>query len=486
MKCKKIRWLIGIFMLFFFCFINIPSKQTIISNAKEYHLSNSDIDAKASMFIDASLEFGVPASILMALSIHETNLGTEGVAKSWNNWFGIEATSLYPTPKNHTNRYETYPNATASIRDAARLLGSPKASYKITNIIINNNGLDGAYDKIARSITAHWCVNEPGKPCSYDAQALLDTMEQYDLQKYDDALKRLSIEELKEVINKYYGPNAIPIPGYDGVQSGWDGSYVDPDTSNNVANGVYFNTSYTGDVTQGYLYQKYAGKEMWENMLLDSDEAKASEVVRSILVQGEKLYGDGGLHADDFIWNGTDDEVLPFGPEDVTMPGDYANWKQSMWPNIRLGTSKQTIAKAGCLVTSVAIQIARSGVDTIYGQNFDPGTFVTYLNTKGGFKGANFIWDSPSSSSFAPNFKLVASNKQVSTSDIGATLAEEISKGYYVILRVKYGSDQHWVAVYQASSGNNVSIYDPAGTSNNLWSKYKKRNTWTYSLYKKG
>lgn len=308
MKKTKKYWLcIVVFTLL--CSSLFPSSKTTVSSAKTYQISTSDIDAKASMFVDASLEFGVPASILISLSIHETSLGTTGVGKSLNNWFGMMATSLYPTDPSYTGRFEKYPNATASIRDAARLLGSPKASYKITNIIINNKGLDGAYDKIARSITAHWCVNEPGKPCTYDAQALLDTMEQYDLKKYDEELKKLSVEDLKNVVNKYYGPNAIPIPGYDGVQGGWNGDYTDPDTSNNVADGVYFNSSYTGDVTKGYLYQKYAGTDLWENMLLDADEAKASEVVRSILVQGEELYGDGNLHADDFIWNGTDEEA---------------------------------------------------------------------------------------------------------------------------------------------------------------------------------
>ena len=180
MKIQKKYWLyIAIFTFLCSCFF--PSSKTTVSYAKTYQLSTTDIAAKADMFVDASLEFGVPASILISLSIHETSFGTKGVGKSLHNWFGMMATSLYPTDPNYTGRFEKYPNAVASIRDAARLLGSPKASYKVTNIIINNKGLDGAYDKIARSITAHWCVNEPGKPCSYDAQDLLDTMEQYDL-----------------------------------------------------------------------------------------------------------------------------------------------------------------------------------------------------------------------------------------------------------------------------------------------------------------
>ena len=152
--------------------ISLPQEYTIPS--KKYFVSASEIDSKSQMFIDASLEFGVPASILMAMAIEETSFGTKGVATSKNNWFGMEKGSLYPTDPSYTGRFEVYPDAATSIRDAARLVGSPVSSYKATNIIINNGGLSNSYSDIARSITSHWCVNEPGAPCSYDAQTLLN------------------------------------------------------------------------------------------------------------------------------------------------------------------------------------------------------------------------------------------------------------------------------------------------------------------------
>ncbi len=310
MRKLKITLLIGMFLLTLFYSITISNTTTVTSMAKQYLVSSSDIEAKSGMFVDASLEFGVPASILIAMAIEETSFGTKGVAISLNNWFGMEKTSLYPTDPNYTGRFEKYPNAKASIRDAARLLGSPKSMYKVTNIIINNGGLEGAYDKIARSITAHWCVNEPGAPCSYDAQKLLDDIEKYDLTKYDAQLKELSISDIKAILDKYYGPNAIPIPGYDGtVQDDWNGDYTEPDLGTNVVDGIYFNTSYSGNIEEGYIYKKYSKTPMWENIGTDSVEQKVNTIIRRTFVQGEELYGDGILHADDFLFNGT--ENLP-------------------------------------------------------------------------------------------------------------------------------------------------------------------------------
>lgn len=311
MKKLKAPFICGIFFLVLFCSTLFSNTNTIINRAKRYNVSSSDIASKSGMFVDASLEFGVPASILIAMAIEETSFGTKGVGVSLNNWFGIEKTSLYPTDPNYTGRFEKYPNARASIRDAARLLGSPKSSYKITNIIINNGGLDGAYDKIARSITAHWCVNEPGAPCSYDAQKLLDDIEKYDLTKYDEKLKNLSVDEIKAILDKYYGPNAIPIPGYDGVQNDWSGDYTEPDLSDNIVDGIYFNTSYYGDITEGYIYKKYAELPMWGNIGTDSDEKKVDTIIRRTFIQGEELYGDGVLHADDFLFMKTENTPPP-------------------------------------------------------------------------------------------------------------------------------------------------------------------------------
>lgn len=46
--------------------------------------------------------------------------------------------------------------------------------------------------------------------------------------------------------------------------------------------------------------------------------------------------------------------------------GEYTDWKQrgKEWSNIRIGNSDRTIGQVGCLVTSIAILIKKSGVPT--------------------------------------------------------------------------------------------------------------------------
>ena len=86
--------------------------------------------------------------------------------------------------------------------------------------------------------------------------------------------------------------------------------------------------------------------------------------------------------------------------------GEYAQWKQYQgeWINVPIGNSGRTIRDIGCLVTSVSIQIARSGVATNVDGKFTPGTFVQYLNTHGGFDSyGNFSFGVATSA--APSFK---------------------------------------------------------------------------------
>jgi hypothetical protein len=256
-RFKTVAMILFATTIFTYSIFSPSTKSTVYLT--DYSVSNSNISKSSSMFVSASVEFGVPASVLMALAIHETSFGTAGVGKSKNNWFGISKSSSYPTPSGCTGSFECYTSASDSIRDAARILGSPNSYYKVTNIIINNGGLSGSYEAITKSITSHWCTSG----CTYDYQTLLDTIEAYNLKQYDSKLSNMSVDDLKAILEKYYGKNAETIPGYDNIPGTWDGNYDTPDVSDNDYDGIYFNTTYTGDITQGYIYQKYSTEPMW-------------------------------------------------------------------------------------------------------------------------------------------------------------------------------------------------------------------------------
>lgn len=98
----------------------------------------------------------------------------------------------------------------------------------------------------------------------------------------------------------------------------------------------------------------------------------------------------------DELWNN-----LIYGFES----GDYIYWRQhnAPWSNIRIGNTTKTIDNIGCLVTSIAILIEKSGVYNPI-QPFNPGRFVEELNKHNGFdKDGNLYYGLISD--IIPNFK---------------------------------------------------------------------------------
>ncbi len=164
--------------------------------------------------------------------------------------------------------------------------------------------------------------------------------------------------------------------------------------------------------------------------------------------------------------------------------GPYASWKQyqGSWTGVQLGSSGKTIKQVGCLVTSVAMLIAKSGVQTNIA-DFNPGTFVTYLNSHGGFSGANFVWASVSQA--APNFKYVSSVSVAGQSQAEKlnTLKGLLDKNYYVVAEVKGNTGEHWVAVDGISGDGKVLMMDPGSESTDMWGEYPWGNTSRFSYF---
>ena len=166
--------------------------------------------------------------------------------------------------------------------------------------------------------------------------------------------------------------------------------------------------------------------------------------------------------------------------------GEYSNWRQgdARWGSTPMGNSGQTLSQIGCLVTSVSIQMARSGVKTSINP-LNPGTFVEFLNKNGGIaSGGNFVWASPQKA--APNFVY-----QGSVSVAGMSREQKLNKikeltsqkGVYVVAEVKGNTGQHWVAV-EGVNGSTVQMIDPASDSKSMWDQYNWANTHTLAYYK--
>lgn len=180
------------------------------------------------------------------------------------------------------------------------------------------------------------------------------------------------------------------------------------------------------------------------------------------------------------LWNG-----VIYGATDS---GEYVNWRQAgqSWSNIKIGNTNSTIGNIGCLVTSIAILIEKSGVPTPNIEPFNPGTFVETLNKNGGFDERGNLYYGPISN-VVPNFKYVGNVnlRGKSRSEKLALITQYVNAGYFVTEEVKGATqgNQHWVAV-TGVNGNNVIMVDPASNQTDMWSAYEWSKSSQFNYFK--
>lgn len=168
--------------------------------------------------------------------------------------------------------------------------------------------------------------------------------------------------------------------------------------------------------------------------------------------------------------------------------GEYTNWRQknAPWSSIRIGNTNSTIGDIGCLVTSIAILIEKSGVDTNNIDPFNPGTFVEALNKNNGFDDKGNLRYAPINT-IIPNFKYTGNvNLRGKTKSEKLTLISQyFNDGYYLTVEVKGATEgsQHWVAVI-GINGNNVVMVDPATNHTDMWSAYEFSKTSQFNYFK--
>lgn len=168
--------------------------------------------------------------------------------------------------------------------------------------------------------------------------------------------------------------------------------------------------------------------------------------------------------------------------------GEITEWKQKgmTWSDIKIGTTDATIGDIGCLVTSIAIQIKKSGVPTNDIYPFNPGTFVIALNNA-------YAFDSNGNLSYAPISKVVPDFKYVGRVELkGKTKSEKLCEirkyyedGYYLVAEVKGATlnNQHWVAVDNVTNST-VVMLDPGSNETDMWREYDWNNTSQFIYFK--
>lgn len=167
--------------------------------------------------------------------------------------------------------------------------------------------------------------------------------------------------------------------------------------------------------------------------------------------------------------------------------GDFINWRQAgqSWSNIRIGNTRSTIGNIGCLVTSIAILIEKSGVNTTI-VPFNPGTFVEALNNNGGFDEKGNLYYAPINK-VVPNFRYIGNvNLRDKTRVEKLELIKQyLNLGFHLTIEVKGATpgNQHWVAILGVD-GNNVNIVDPASDKTDLWSAYEWSKSSQFNYFK--
>lgn len=165
--------------------------------------------------------------------------------------------------------------------------------------------------------------------------------------------------------------------------------------------------------------------------------------------------------------------------------GVYSNsssseWKQTdpQWSTIKIGRTSKSIGEIGCLVTSIAILIEKSGVPVDI-KPFNPGTFVLALNNSYGFDNQGNL-KYATITNIVPKFKfqgfriLRGKTKMEKYNEI----KKYYSKGYSIAIEVKGATSdsQHWVALNEVTE-NDILMFDPSSNETNLWNKYNWENT---------
>lgn len=465
---KMVKILYFIILLYTFISIKFDSISfSVQSNTLSYTAAKQEKQAFIDSISDAAVkdmkENGVFASVTMGQAIIESGWGKDNIAKMYNNYFGMKnSASVYLNGEkiecnaSNVNVVGQTQSQNKYWSGKAVCLGASEGGYSWFRV----------YDGVLNSIGDHsrnfWCHSD-GRYIKNGVFAAKNASEQlYAIMKagyagsdyYDNIYNPIIVSNGLLVYDEEFVPGVKPDYANSCTNETYEGKEPeDPSNSNN--NNVYdFNTTYTGDYEKGYIF--FSQKDnLLSGTRADKIESKINTIIKNIFNKTNYLENN----------NSNNDYEIP------TNNPDAKSWKQydSSWGHIPLGNSSENIKSAGCLVTSVSIQIKLSGT-SLTTENFNPGTFVKYLNQHSGFEGALFKW-SGAWKGLAPKFDFVSKDALPSSKEAKINKIREIlNSGYYPVMCVKKNCG-HWVAVTGVTS-DNINIADPGSTSTTVFPKY--------------
>ncbi len=280
------------------------------------------------------------------------------------------------------------------------------------------------------------------------------------LMKYDDYVIDSSYSNWREII-------AVYSVKYNNSENNSIVFYINEDNISRLKN-VFWNTN-----TIEYKINRECDEDLkCKNMLHIDISSKSKEELMNLyhLDNKQKEQVNELLNSKyDDLWNSLIYE---------NNYGEWVNWRQkgAPWSNIKIGNTSKSIGDIGCLATSIAILIEKSGVPIPF-QPFNPGTFVEAMNKNGGFDKDGNLCYGPISK-VVPNFEYVGGAELLGKTEQEKfrIINEYYSKGYYIAVEVKGKTGQHWVAINDIK-GNTINMVDPGSDNTNLWLTYNLVNT---------
>lgn len=314
---NKIKFMM-IFVTFFAIILFTTYKTSYLIENNSYLASKSEVEKfindMAPIAQQEMKESGIYASFIIAQAALESGWGKDSTPK-YNNYFGVkrgtandsctnvgersqgkgngiwDGTSICLKASEGGNAYfRVYNSINESVKDHSQKFWC-NSRYKD---IISSTTLDGQLRAVAYSGYANDGTTPQGVFNEGYYNKLVKIINDYNLTKYDAGI---SYDGTRPDYADSCGTSSNGT-AFTGESQGYIGY-----TSNYKY--LNLNTGYTGDITQGYIYKTYSPTPLWEELLEDDDESKVNHIIGNIFLQGEKLYGDGVLHFDGLVTDGT-------------------------------------------------------------------------------------------------------------------------------------------------------------------------------------
>mgnify|MGYP004508055133 CR=1 FL=1 len=278
-----------------------------------------------------------------------------------------------------------------------------------------------------------------------------------------------------------------------------DQYYCDPDK------GCYY---YNPDKNSYLITGTPSGRKQWKTALAQDAPQRqwANEVIGKVYVDNSnqliwtnftnstqetmKSYARSGMDYTSILLSIFPSGSKVIGSTCTSSVGNYTSWKQTdaAWGKVVLGggtDSDRSIGKIGCLVTSIAMLIEKSGVlsmsplpTMVSAATFNPGTFAQALNNVNTFDSGGSLTDYRKVTQVVPKFvyQSIISLDGLSQTDKLNKISSTLNQGLYCTAHVISRSGTHFVAL-DTVEGNTIKMFDPGSNATNMWQAYDYEET---------